>query len=157
MSRIRDMIVRLTLHYIDHWWISFKCSGQYLLSGFWDLPGQVLKLQAEKKTWNDARKTCQQVGGDLVKVKNPSTNQWLAKQDQSLGPLWLGASDQVSQRLPVKKWRAFCSIKVFKKKCPYVICPYMFLKMLFSYRVHLTIRCTLCTVPSEQTRLKLED
>ena len=77
------------------------------MSGYWDLPGQVLKLHAEKKTWNDARKTCQQVGGDLVKVKNPSTNQWLAKQDQSLGPLWLGASDQVSQRLPVKKLADF--------------------------------------------------
>jgi len=73
--------------------------GQYLLSGYWGIPGQVLKLHMEKKTWNDARRTCQQFGGDLVIVKDPLINQWLAMQHSKnkVGGIWIGASDQAKE------------------------------------------------------------
>ena len=73
------------------------CS-QYWLSGYWNIPGQVLKLHKEAKTWNDARRTCQQYGGDLVIVKDPLVNQWLADHWSGSRPadrIWIGASDQV--------------------------------------------------------------
>jgi len=78
---------------LDSKFVELK-KGQYLLSGYWGVPGQVLRLHSEKKTWNEARTTCQEMGADLVKVNTPLVNQWLAKQDKELGFIWLGANDQ---------------------------------------------------------------
>ena len=61
--------------------------------------GRYLKLHSEpKKSWADARKTCQSEGGDLVIVDHPPVNEWLAKQDMKLGVLWIGATDLVRKK-----------------------------------------------------------
>lgn len=58
------------------------------------VPGRFLRTKetyhTEKKTWNDARNTCQQEGGDLAMVIYPSINDKLAEQKEVL---WIGATD----------------------------------------------------------------
>ena len=66
------------------------------------VPGPDLKVYSEKKTWNEARQTCQGKGGDLVIVDKPVINEWLSQQDRKLGNLWIGASDEVRYNLNQK-------------------------------------------------------
>jgi len=61
------------------------------------IPGRALKVFPAKKNWNDARKTCQLEGGDLVNVDHPVINAWLSEQDPKLGVLWIGATDNAKE------------------------------------------------------------
>ena len=67
------------------------------LSGYANVgvEGRFLKVIAEPKSWQEARRTCRAEGADLVIVDHPLINDWLAKRDPNLKELWIGASDTV--------------------------------------------------------------
>jgi len=77
-----------------HCTFKFPFHCQVHKPGFaYGVAGSVFKLHKEKKTWDEAVKTCRAEGAKLVIDDNKSINDWLAKIDMKLGVIWIGATD----------------------------------------------------------------
>ncbi|KAK3759104.1 hypothetical protein RRG08_040658 [Elysia crispata] len=76
---------------------TFKCPDGWLAS---PVPRSCVKVFQQKRSWVDARKMCQAVNADLVRIPNDKMNSFVAGLLNTTGDTkyWIGLHDRVTER-----------------------------------------------------------